>query len=65
MKDISLNDLPPDVRRDALLYIEFLMSRRQAESPKPAPTFSWAGGLEELRDKYTSVELQQKAREWF
>lgn len=25
------------------------------------PKFDWAGGLKELRDEYTSVELQEKA----
>ena len=28
------------------------------------PKFDWAGGLKELRDEYTSVELQEKASEW-
>ena len=31
---------------------------------KKKPTFNWAGGLKELRDEYTSVELQEKASEW-
>lgn len=25
----------------------------------------WAGGLREFRDKYTSLELQKKALEWW
>ena len=28
------------------------------------PKFDWAGGLEEFRDEYTSVELQEKALDW-
>lgn len=28
------------------------------------PNFDWAGGLKELRDEYTSVELQKKASKW-
>ena len=31
---------------------------------KKKPKFDWAGGLEEFRDEYTSVELQEKAPDW-
>ena len=35
------------------------------ESPgKKKPRFNWLGGLEEFRDDYTSVELQEKASDW-
>ncbi|MEN6379618.1 MAG: DUF2281 domain-containing protein [Methanofastidiosum sp.] len=27
-------------------------------------TFEWQGGLSELKDEFTSVELQHKALEW-
>ena len=27
-------------------------------------TFSWEGGLSELKEKFTSVELQHKVSEW-
>jgi len=27
-------------------------------------SFSWEGGLKELKNEYTSVELQHKAMEW-
>ncbi len=27
-------------------------------------SFSWEGGLKELKNEYTSVELQHKALEW-
>ncbi|HWF44905.1 MAG TPA: DUF2281 domain-containing protein [Candidatus Kapabacteria bacterium] len=28
------------------------------------PSFSWEGALEDIREEYTSVELQHKASEW-
>ena len=37
---------------------------RQDPRLKKKPKFDWIGGLEELRDQYTSVELQKKALEW-
>ncbi len=37
---------------------------RQHPRLKKKPKFSWVGGLKELRDQYTSVELQKKALEW-
>ena len=31
---------------------------------RTAPKFTWIGGLKELRDEYTSVQLQEKASDW-
>ena len=31
---------------------------------KRKPKFTWIGGLKEFRDKYTSVELQEKVSDW-
>ena len=38
--------------------------RSSAERPKnhPEPAFGWAGALRDLRDRYTSVELQHSIR---
>ena len=36
------------------------MDLRQRKKPR----FSWIGGLKELRDEYTSVELQEKVSDW-
>ena len=35
------------------------------ESPgKKKPKLDWAGGLKELRNEHTSVQLQEKASDW-
>ena len=50
----------------ALEFIDFLL-QKQEPAPKPerpGMKLEWAGGLKELRDQYTSVELQKKANEW-
>lgn len=62
MEEFSWDKLPPDVKQEAKDFIEFLMSRRRPA--KQPMTFSWAGGLEELKGQYTSVELQHKANDW-
>lgn len=40
-------------------YIDFLKHQNKKKSKKKL-SFSWAGGLKELKDKYTSVELQHE-----
>ncbi|HET6402312.1 MAG TPA: DUF2281 domain-containing protein [Candidatus Kapabacteria bacterium] len=54
--------LKPIDRRMAEDFIEFL-TNRESKNVDP-PRFTWEGGLEELKDEYTSVELQKKALEW-
>jgi len=55
--------LPDELKREVLDYIEFLLERR-AKREKSHLSLSWKGALKELRDKYTSVELQHKVLEW-
>jgi len=56
--------LPDELKREVLDYIEFLLERR-AKRVKSHLSLSWKGALKELRDKYTSVELQHKVLEWW
>jgi hypothetical protein len=58
----QIDHLKPTDRRLAEDFIEFL-SNRERKKIEP-PKFTWEGGLEELKDEYTSVELQKKALEW-
>lgn len=58
-----IDELPPDLREEAIHYIEELARRKK----KPAVRkfgLAWAGGLSHLKSSTTSVELQHKAREW-
>ena len=61
----KIGQLPEDVKKHLIDYIEFLAKKY---SSKPTQEdefrFDWEGGLSELKDKYTSVELQHKALEW-
>ena len=54
--------LPEDAQAEVRDFARFLAGRR----PRPKQEFlrlSWAGGLREYRDRYTSIELQKKALE--
>lgn len=55
--------LPPDLREEAILYIDQLVKRSKRSSPA---SFRCAaeGTLAELGKRYSSVELQHKALEW-
>jgi len=58
-----VEQLPPDLQEETKQFVEFLLEKR-GKKPRGKPTFEWAGALKELRDQYTSVELQHKISEW-
>lgn len=58
-------DMPEDIRRQVLDYMEFLLSKYRGNNRKTRKfKFDWEGGLADYADKYTAVELQHKASEW-
>lgn len=61
--DELLKELSPDLRDEVRAFAAFLLATRQ-KKPEGQPTFRWAGALKDLRDQYTSVELQHKASDW-
>ena len=58
-----VEQLPPDIQREVRDFAEFLVEKRKRKS-KSKPRFDWAGTLRDLREQYTSVELQHKIAEW-
>jgi hypothetical protein len=44
-------------------YVECLLAQASAGQPGE-PQFAWAGALEDLRDRYTSVDLQHQIARW-
>jgi hypothetical protein len=66
MKDAEeiLSQLPPDLQREVLDFAEFLKQRQSSRKQKKL-RMSWAGGLAEFRDKFTALDLQRKALEWW
>ena len=58
-----VEQLPPDLQEELKDFAKFLVEKRVRKA-EGKPNFQWAGALRELRDKYTSVELQHKLAEW-
>ena len=56
-------ELPPDCQRQVREYVEALIAKRRPRQRKP-PNLDWAGSLRELRDRYTSVDLQHQLSLW-
>ena len=60
----KIRKLSPNLRREVEQFIEGLVEP-PAGSKGRQPEFKWRGALRDLRDKYTSVELQHRMRdEW-
>ena len=63
--EVKIRELPDDIKREVLDYMEFLSIKYKGIKPKSKKfRFNWEGGLSELRGKFNSVELQHKASEW-
>ncbi len=58
-----VEQLPPDLRQEVADFAAFLLERRR-KKPRRKPRFDWAGALKDLRDQYTSVELQHQIARW-
>jgi hypothetical protein len=60
---VPIEQLPPDLQQKVWDFVEFLLEKRR-KKPKGKPRFDWAGALKDLRDQYTSVQLQHQIAEW-
>ena len=64
----SLHDLvdrlPPDLQREVEDFAKFLLEK-QTKPRQRRLRLSWAGGLKEYRDQFTSIELQKKVLDWW
>lgn len=59
----TIRELPPDLQQEVHDFATYLLeTKRRPKRTKLRLT--WAGGLREFRDRYTSLELQKKALEW-
>lgn len=57
-----VKELTPEIKAEVRDFADFVLQRRKKSKSKPK--FDWSGALRDLRDKYTSVELQHKISEW-
>jgi hypothetical protein len=65
MQDLEkfIKELSPELQQEVYDFAQFLMNKKNKKKVKSF-TFSWAGAMKDLRDQYTSVELQHKISEW-
>src|SRR5205807_6105793 len=54
-----ISELPPGQQTEVRDFVEFLLAKHRA-SPRQQPRFDWAGALKDMRNDYTSVELQHE-----
>jgi hypothetical protein len=60
----ATKELPEELQSEVRDFARFLNSTRTHPRQKYLRQ-TWAGALREYRDKYTSLELQKKALEWW
>lgn len=55
--------LPEELQREVMDYVQFLLERKVSRTKGPL-SFGWEGALKDLKNQYTSVELQHKISKW-
>jgi ubiquinone/menaquinone biosynthesis C-methylase UbiE len=58
-----IKELPPDLKQEVQDFVEFLYEKK-VKKRSGKLKMNWAGALRELKDKYTSVELQHEISNW-
>jgi hypothetical protein len=58
-----LRELPPDLHQEVEDFVQFLIENR-GKKPARKLRLDWEGGLSDLADQYTALELQKKALHW-
>jgi hypothetical protein len=61
--DQLLKELPPESQAEVRDFVESLIKKRQERSNGHLRQ-SWAGGLEDYREQFTSLEFQKKSLDW-
>jgi len=59
-----IKKLSPDKQNEVILFAKKLLQKENNISGKKMD-LSWAGALKEYKNKYTSLNLQKKALEWW
>jgi len=66
MKTIEemMKELPTEYQKEVEDFIEFIFQKHIKKTGRKF-RLDWAGGLKEYKNKFTSLELQKKALEWW
>lgn len=60
----KFDSLPYYLKREVLDYIEFLTRRHKIRNKKEPFSFNWEGGLKDIKEHFSSVDLQHKVRDY-
>ena len=60
----KFNALPNDLKKEAVDFIDFLMTKKRSKSVSVQFDFTWEGSLSEFKESYNSVDLQHQSTEW-
>ena len=60
----KIKQLTPEEKEHVLRFVDEILSKKSIESLDRKLSFEWAGALADLKDQYTSVELQKQINEW-
>ena len=58
--EMKMKELPEDLKKEVLDYIEFLLKKYKSKERIKGFKFDWEGRLSELREEFTSDESQYK-----
>ncbi len=61
--DQKIRRLPREQKKEIEGLVDGLLKSRKKKA-KGKPAFKWAGIAQDLRDQYTSVELQHQISRW-
>jgi hypothetical protein len=59
-----VKNLPLEIQEEVRDFVEFLLEKR-VRKPKAKLRLDWIGALRDLRDEYTSVDLQHNTLQWW
>ncbi len=60
----KFNELPNDLKKEVLDFIDFLITKKRPKIVSSRFNFDWEGSLSDFKNKYSSVNLQHKTMEW-
>lgn len=56
----KVQQLSPQNQAEVIDFVDFLLSKEK-NLPRKRMKLDWAGGMKDLREQFTSLELQQQA----
>ena len=62
---INVRALPEELKREVLDFTDFLLSKQPGKNARKEKfKFNWEGGLADIEEDISSVELSHRAMEW-